>query len=67
MVIDVSDWVIAKFTSTSSRTSRYVGQVKSVAADGSDYLEQGFPQVLRTWGTIWGGLKSIHDVGGLKS
>ena len=64
MVIDVSDWVIAKFTSTSSRTSRYVGQVKSVAADGSDYLEQGFPQVFRTWGDCLGGLKSIHDVGG---
>ena len=65
MVIDVSDWVIAKFISTSSRTSRYVVQVKSVAADGSDYLEKVFPQVLRTWGgCLGGGLKSIHDVGG---
>ena len=38
MLIDVSDWVIAEFASTSNRISRYVGQVKSIAASGNDYL-----------------------------
>ena len=41
-VINTNGWVIAKFASTSNRINRYVCQVKSVAADGSDYLEVQF-------------------------
>ena len=51
MVIDVNDWVIAEFAGTSNpdnRISRYVGQVKSVAAHGSDYLEVQFYKAVDT-------------------
>ena len=48
MAIDVNDWVISEFASTSNRISRYIGQAKSIAGDGSDYLEDQFYKAVNT-------------------
>ena len=45
MVIDEDNWDIAEFASTSNGITRYVGQVKNVVVNGSDYLVQFYKAV----------------------
>ena len=45
MVIDENNWDIAEFASTSNGITRYVGQVKNVVVNGSDYLVQFYKAV----------------------